>query len=85
MPKFYLGQYWFYINNAVDFEEFNLFTLNEEQFELLYLCLHKENILNNIPLKIKTDSVVAEESITKKFYSDYSLFKRELFRDLVKQ
>ncbi len=75
----------FYINNAVDFEEFNLFTLNEEQFELLYLCLHKENILNNVPLKIKTDSVVAEESITKKFYSDYSQFKRELFRDLVKQ
>jgi len=75
----------FYINNAVDFEEFNLFTLNEEQFELLYLCLHKENILNNVPLKIKTESVVAEESITKKFYSDYSQFKRELFRDLVKQ
>jgi len=75
----------FYINNAVDFDEFNLFTLNEEQFELLYLCLHKENILNNVPLKIKTDSVVAEESITKKFYSDYSQFKRELFRDLVKQ
>jgi len=75
----------FYINNAVDFEEFNLFTLNEEQFELLYICLHKENILNNVPLKIKTDSVVAEESITKKFYSDYSQFKRELFIDLVKQ
>ena len=75
----------FYINNAVDFEEFNLFTLNEEQFELMFLCLHKENILNNVPLKIKTDSVVAEESITKKFYSDYSQFKRELFRDLVKQ
>ncbi len=75
----------FYINNAVEFEEFNLFTLTEEQFELLYLCLHKDNILQNIPLKIKTDSVVAEESITKKFYADYSLFKRELYRDLVKQ
>ncbi len=75
----------FYINNAVDFEEFNLFALNEEQFELLYLCLHKENILQNIPLKIKTDSVVAEEKITKIFYSDYSLFKRELFSGLIKQ
>lgn len=75
----------FYINNAVDFEEFNLFTLNREQFELLYLCLSKENILNNIPLKIKTDSVVEEENITETFYSDYSLFKRELFRDLVKK
>jgi len=75
----------FYINNAVDFEEFNLFTLNEKQFELLYLCLHKTNILQNVPLKIKTDSVVEEEKITKTFYSDYSQFKRELFRDLVKQ
>lgn len=75
----------FYINNAVDFEEFNLFTLNLERFTLMYLCLHQSNLLNNIPLKIKTDSVVAEEKITKTFYNDYSVFKRELFRDLVKQ
>jgi type I restriction-modification system DNA methylase subunit len=74
----------FYINNAVDFEEFNLFTLTESQFELLYLCLHRENLLSNIPLKIKEASIVEEEKITKKFYADYSLFKRELFRDLVK-
>ena len=75
----------FYINNAVDFEEFNLFTLNLERFTLMYLCLHQNNLLNNIPLKIKTDSVVEEEKITKTFYNDYSVFKRELFRDLVKQ
>ncbi|HIP33523.1 MAG TPA: restriction endonuclease subunit M [Bacteroidia bacterium] len=75
----------FYIENAVEFEEFNLFTLNEKQFELLYLCLQKENLLQNIPSKIKNDSVVKEEEITKHFYKDYSIFKRELFRDLVKQ
>jgi len=75
----------FYINNAVDFEEFNLFTLNQERFALMYLCLHKENLLNNLALKINNDSVVEEEKITKKFYADYSLFKRELYRDLVKQ
>ena len=75
----------FYINNAVDFEEFNLFTLNQQQFALLYLCLHKDNLLNNLPLKINNDSLVEEEKITKKFYADYSLFKRELYRDLVKQ
>ena len=75
----------FYINNAVDFEEFNLFTLNRERFELMYLCLHKDNLLKNLPLKINSDSLVEEESITKKFYSDYSLFKRELYRDLVKK
>ncbi|MCB9359747.1 MAG: N-6 DNA methylase [Flavobacteriales bacterium] len=74
----------FYINNAVEFEEFDLFTLTQNQFELLYLCLHKDNLLGNVPLKIKEASVREEEVITKKFYNDYSLFKRELFRDLVK-
>jgi len=75
----------FYINNAVDFEEFNLFTLTEAEFELFYLCLAKENLLANKPLSIKEASIVEEENITKKFYGDYSVFKRELFRDLVKQ
>ncbi|MGO4904107.1 Eco57I restriction-modification methylase domain-containing protein [Flavobacterium sp. W20_MBD1_R3] len=75
----------FYINNAVDFEEFNLFTLTHVEFEIFYLCLAKENILANKPLSIKEASVVEEENITKKFYADYSVFKRELYRDLVKQ
>jgi len=75
----------FYINDAVEFEEFNLFTLNKQQFALMYLCLHKDNLLNNFPLRIKSESLVQEEKITKEFYADYSLFKRELFRDLVKE
>lgn len=74
----------FYINNAVDFEEFYLFNLNLDQFKLLYLCLAKDNVLENTPLRIKEASIQEEEAITKKFYADYSLFKRELFRDLVK-
>jgi len=74
----------FYINNAVEFEEFDLFTINQERFELLYLCLAKDNLLGNVPLKIKEASIQEEEKITKKFYENYSLFKRELFRDLVK-
>ena len=45
----------------------------------------KDNIINNVPLKIKEASIVVEEKITKDFYKDYSLFKRELYRDLVKQ
>ncbi|QXP68961.1 N-6 DNA methylase [Polaribacter sp. R2A056_3_33] len=75
----------FYINDATEFEEFNLFELSQERFELLYLCLQKDNILNNVPLNIKEASVVEEEQITKQFYKDYSLFKRELYRDLVKR
>ena len=75
----------FYINDATEFEEFNLFTLTIQEFELLYLCLNKESIFDNLPLKIKEESVTEEEKITKSFYADYSIFKRELFRDLVKQ
>lgn len=75
----------FYINNAVEYEEFNLFTLSLADFEIFYLCLAKDNILTNKPLSIKEASIVEEEAITKKFYGDYSLFKRELFRDLVKR
>ncbi|PKQ46071.1 Eco57I restriction-modification methylase domain-containing protein [Confluentibacter flavum] len=75
----------FYINDATEFEEFNLFELTKERFELLYLCLQKDNILNNIPSKIKEASIVIEEQITKQFYKDYSLFKRELYRDLVRR
>ncbi|TYB80339.1 N-6 DNA methylase [Bizionia saleffrena] len=75
----------FYINDATEFEEFNLFELSPERFALFYLCLQKDNVLNNNPLKIKEASVVVEEQITKQFYKDYSLFKRELFRDLVKR
>ncbi|MCB4800248.1 Eco57I restriction-modification methylase domain-containing protein [Neotamlana laminarinivorans] len=75
----------FYINDATEFEEFNLFELTPERFELLYICLQKDNVLNNTALKIKEQSVVEEEQITKQFYKDYSVFKRELFRDLVKR
>ncbi len=74
----------FYIDDAVEFEEFNLFTLNEDEFQTLYLCLNSDSLLKNTPLKIKNESLIEEESITKKFYSDYSVFKRELYRDLVK-
>ncbi len=74
----------FYINDATEFVEFDLFELSRKDFDLLYLCLHKENITSNLALKIKEFSIVKEEQITKEFYKDYSVFKRELFRDLVK-
>ncbi|TYB76845.1 Eco57I restriction-modification methylase domain-containing protein [Bizionia myxarmorum] len=75
----------FYINDATEFEEFDLFTLSRERFNLLYLCLYIDKILNHVPLKIKEASIAEEEQITKAFYKDYSIFKRELYRDLVKR
>lgn len=72
-----------YIDNAIDHIEFNLFTLTEKQFELLYLCLAYENIEKGIAKKIKVESISQEDTITKKLYNDYSLFKRELHQNLV--
>jgi len=72
----------FYIDNAIEHIEFNLFTLTEKEFELLYLCLAYENIEKNIGKKIKEESISQEDVITKKLYKDYSLFKRELHQNL---
>ena len=74
----------FYINNAVEFEEFDLFRLEYDHFQLLWLCLSKENLLNGIPLAIKEASILKEENITKKIYVDYSQFKHDLYNDLIK-
>lgn len=75
----------FYIENAVDFEEFDLFDLSKERFELLYLCLHVNHVLSDLPLRIKQASLEREENITKKLYADYSLFKQTLFKDISTQ
>ena len=73
----------FYIDNAIEHLEFNLFTLTQKEFNLLYLCLAYENIEKDIPKKIKDQSISQEDAITKKLYNDYSLFKRELHQNLV--
>lgn len=73
----------FYIDNAIEHIEFNLFTLTEEEFQLLYLCLGYDNLYQNIAKKIKDESLSEEDVITKKLYKDYSLFKRELHQNLV--
>ncbi len=75
----------FYINDATDYEEFELFTLTQERFAILFLCLQQQNILANIPLQIKQQSLVQEENVTKKLYADYSLFKRKLFQNIAAQ
>ncbi|MFN5417413.1 MAG: DNA methyltransferase, partial [Flavobacteriia bacterium] len=73
----------FYIDNAVDFIEFNLFTLTRKDFDLLFCCLSFDNIKNNIPKHLKDESVSKESQITKKLYKDYSDFKRALYNNLV--
>lgn len=75
----------FYIDNAVEYLEFNLFKATEEEFKLLYTCLAYENILKDIPKQLKDESLSEEDKITKVFYNDYSHFKNTLFRNMVER
>jgi type I restriction-modification system DNA methylase subunit len=75
----------FYIHNAVEHQEFNLFQLTRPEFELLWLLLQKDNLLDGMPAKIKEESLQAQEQVTKKLYADYSAFKQELWQDMVAQ
>lgn len=72
----------FYIDNAVDFEEFHLFELTREKFEILWLCLAAESLLAGVPRKIKEESLTQEEQVTKKLYKDYSAFRSAVFQNI---
>ncbi|MBL8003099.1 MAG: N-6 DNA methylase [Flavobacteriales bacterium] len=72
----------FFIDNAVEHLEFDLFTLTEDQFRLLWLCLQRDNLLGGIPNKVKAESLQEEEQVTKRLYKDYSAFKTALWQDL---
>lgn len=73
----------FYINDATEYEEFDLFNLTVHRFTVLYVCLQQQHIQKDIPLAIKQASVTEEENVTKKLYADYSGFKRALFSNIV--
>ena len=61
-----------------------MFQLTEQDFKLLYLCLGYDNLSQDIPKKIKEESISQEDVITKKLYKDYSVFKREIFQNLTR-
>ncbi len=72
-----------YIDNAVDHREWNLFTLSEQDFREMYLCLAWSQVQKGTALQMKGESVSSEDQITKALYRDYSQFKRVLFADIV--
>jgi len=74
----------FYIDNAIEYLEFDLFNLSFDDFQVLDLCLDFENVSKDIPKRIKDESLTEENDITKKLYKDYSLFKRELYENILK-
>ena len=74
-----------YIDNAVEYREWNLFSLTEADFRELYLCLAWQQVAKGVALQMKGESVSSEDQITKALYRDYSQFKRALFADILKQ
>jgi len=72
----------FYIDNAVEYEEFNLFKLTKDQFDILWLCVASGCLLKGIPKSIKDESLTQEDRITKQLYKDYSTFRNEIFQSI---
>lgn len=73
----------FYIDYSTEFEEFDLFFLNRERFELLYLILHKNSVFSNLPIQLKKETQFHEKEISEELYKDYSNFKSKLFNNLI--
>ena len=73
----------FYIDNSVEYREWSLFTMTEEEFQELYLCLAWTQIQQGVAIEMKKASVSSEDQITNRLYRDYSLFKKALFADIV--
>lgn len=74
----------FYIDNAVEYREWDIFHMTKDEFRELYLCLAWTQVERGIALQMKEESVSTEDQITNALYKDYSQFKRVLFADIVK-
>ncbi len=73
----------FYIDNATEYEEFNLFQLDKEEFKFLYLLLSPESIFSDLPAKLKEETKFHENDISDKLYTDYKQFKDKIFASIV--
>ena len=74
-----------YIDDAVEYREWDIFNMTADDFRELYLCLAWQQVAHGIAIQIKSESVSNEEQITKALYKDYSEFKRVLFADILAQ
>ena len=75
----------FYVDDATEYEEFDLYNLGKEEFKRFYLFLHKEGLLDkDIPNLLKEETKFQEEDISKKLYKDYSSFKYKFFENIAK-
>ncbi len=74
----------FYIEKKTAYEKFNLFYLTYDEFKKLHLLLSFESIKDGLPIRLKEDSTKFEQDISKELYKKFSLFRLNLFENLVK-
>ncbi len=74
-----------YIDNAVEYREWDIFNMTIDEFQELYLCLAWQQVEHGVALQMKLESVSSEDQITQALYKDYSNFKRVLFADIIAQ
>ena len=74
-----------YIDNAVEYREWDIFNMTVDEFRELYLCLAWQQVEHGVALQMKQESVSSEDQITQALYKDYSHFKRILFADIIAQ
>jgi REP element-mobilizing transposase RayT/type I restriction-modification system DNA methylase subunit len=73
-----------YIDNSTEYEEFDLFNLEEKDFAVFWLLLSKESLFNDLPDTLKKETKFHENNISDKLYADYKSFKNRIFENLVK-
>lgn len=74
-----------YVDDATEYEEFDLYSLDKDKFARLYLFLAKESIIDkNLTNQLKEQTKFHEEDITKKLYKDYSSFKHKFYSNVIK-
>lgn len=74
----------FYVEDATEYEEFDLYKLDKESFKKFYLFLRKEGLLDkNIPKLLKEETKFHEENISKQLYKDYSTLKNKFFQNVI--
>ncbi|MBQ5429450.1 MAG: type I restriction enzyme HsdR N-terminal domain-containing protein, partial [Neisseriaceae bacterium] len=71
----------FYIDKQTAYEQFNLFTMNKDEFRRFYLILNYQSILHDLPIKLKQQTDNADNDISKKLYADFSAFRLQLFEN----
>jgi len=73
----------FYIDHSDAFEEFDLFSLDEERFVLLYALLAREYLMADTPLRLKELSKLREEDISGELYKKYAKLRTDLFENIL--